>query len=83
MADGINKVPSLKTLITHCKNVVTKLHFKGDVVEDELMKTYSAQMVKTLVDKVDAAFDLFTADTNTPIEELRLSHSHGEHEIRI
>jgi hypothetical protein len=49
MKDGITKVPSLKTLITHCKDVVTKLHFKGDMVEDELMKTYSAEVVKALI----------------------------------
>ena len=36
MNDGINKVPLLKALINHWKNVITKLHFKGEVDNQEI-----------------------------------------------
>ena len=67
MNDGINKVPLLKALINHCKNVVTKLHFKGEVANQELMKTYTAQIVDSLIQKAECTYSIARADMNMPL----------------
>jgi len=37
MSDGVSKIPALKDLFVQCKNIVTQLHFKGNVVEEEML----------------------------------------------
>ena len=59
MNDGTNKVPLLKALFNHCKNVVTKLQFTGDVVNQEIARinenVYIAQIVDSLIQNVEGA----------------------------
>jgi hypothetical protein len=68
MNDGISKIPALRDLLVKCKNIVTKLHFKGDVVEQELLQVYSVESVSALLAQVDKASNISTCDTNAPVE---------------
>lgn len=68
MTDGINKIPALRELISSCKTIVTKLHFKGDIVEQEMMKAYNADIVAKILSKVEAAFEIVSCDVNMPVE---------------
>ena len=70
MTDAVNKIPELKDLINRCKDVVTKLHYKGDVVEHEMLKLQSAEMVDALVQKVAAACNVVNCESSMPLDEM-------------
>ena len=48
MNDSVNKISELKDLLNHCREVVTKLHFKGDLIEAKLTKKNVKQDVEDL-----------------------------------
>ena len=60
MSDSVNKIPALKDLLMRCKTLFTKLHFNGNVAEEEILKLHSAQAVTNLVTQVEAAFNYST-----------------------
>ncbi len=68
MTDGLNKIPALNDLLTRCKNMVMKLHFKGNIVE-ELSKVLKLQQISELLEKVETACLTVSNDINMPIEE--------------
>jgi hypothetical protein len=75
MTDGINKIPVLRDLIAACKNIVTKLHFNGDVVEQEMVETYNVEVVANLLAKIDSAFDIVPAAESTSASTKGTEHT--------
>jgi len=67
MTDGINKIPALRELLRRCKNIVTKLHFGGDIVEQEMQKTCATETVDKLCSQIAHAFEIVSCDNNMPI----------------
>ena len=55
MTDALNKIPGLKALVTSCKDIVTKLHFKADIIETEMQKIQTQEIVAELLDKIEKA----------------------------
>jgi len=78
MTDSINKIPALRELIASCNNIVTKLHFKGDIVEQEMMKMYNADVVAKLLSKVETAFEIVSCDVNIPVEDNQNTEGYDE-----
>ena len=82
MNDGLNKVPLLKALINHCKNVVPKLHFKGEVANQETARInenlYTPQIVNSLIQKVEGAYSIVSADMNMPLDDEETYPESGE-----
>ena len=47
--DSVNNISELKDPLNHCREVVTKLHLKGDLIEAELTKKYVKQDTEDLL----------------------------------
>jgi len=68
MTDAMNKVPELRELLAHCKAVVTKLHFKADMVQQEMEKLKNVEMANDIIDKVAEAFKVLELEQNVSLE---------------
>ena len=67
MCDSINKIPELRELIVRCKEIVTKLHYKGDVIENEVRKLQCVNEVGEISKKVASAFEILTSESEMPL----------------
>jgi len=73
MTDAMNKVPELRELLVHCKDVVTKLHFKADIVQQEMEKLKNVEMANDIIDKVAEASKVLELEQNVSLEMKTLS----------
>jgi hypothetical protein len=62
----------LKELLTHCKKIVTKLHFRGDLVETEMLKTYTTDTVSQLLSQIGEAYEIASCDCTIPVLEIEI-----------
>ena len=46
------------------------MHFQGDLVEAELLKTYATDTVSQLLGQIGAAYDIASCDSNIPVVEI-------------
>jgi hypothetical protein len=66
--DGLNTVGEIKDLLEKCRNIVTSLHFKGSVIDDEKASVADKAMIDRLSDvaeflDLDEQFPLDTSDS--------------------
>jgi len=69
MKDAMNRIPDLKELIRRCNDVVTKLHFKADIVQEEMERLLNAKVVHDIIARVEAAFEVLEFEQNIPLED--------------
>lgn len=67
MTDDSNKIPAVRDLISTCKNIVTKMHFEGDITEQKMMNACGVDVVAKLLVQIEAAFDVASCDASTPV----------------
>jgi hypothetical protein len=60
--DTLNKNTDATDLITKCKNIVTRLHFKGGILADEAAKLTDRIVMVDLLAKIEAAKLVLDAD---------------------
>jgi len=73
MTGAMNKVPELRELLAHGKAVVTKLHFKADIVQQEMEKLKNVEMANDIIDKVAEASKVLELEQNVSLEMKTLS----------
>ncbi len=61
-ADSINQSPAVTELIQKCKDIVSALHFKSTLIDDELAATEDQKIVDKLHEKMAALGDLLDMD---------------------
>ncbi len=67
MNDSVNKITELKDLLKHGRDVVTKLHFKGDLIEEELQKKNLKDDVEDLLNRIAKVNEILDAESRMPI----------------
>ena len=66
--DSLNDVPEVQTLLLKCRNIVTTLHFKSYVIEEELVSTADSAEVDKLFARISAVSEVAELD-NFPVVE--------------
>ncbi len=61
--DSINKIEDVTTLLTKCRNIVTALHFKTLLIEDELASTKDKEIVTNMQKHLAAVSNLLDLDS--------------------
>lgn len=69
MTDAINKLLAVNGIVQHCKDVVTKLHFKGHIVDEEMKKTDTLSNIHDMLDAVAKVHHILDCDANMPLVE--------------
>jgi len=67
--DTFNDVPEVQTLLLKCRNIVTTLHFKSYVIEEELVATADCAEVNKLFARISAVSEVAELDNNFPVVE--------------
>jgi len=83
--DSLNDVPEVQTLLLKCRNIVTTLHFKSYVIEEELVSTADSAEVDKLFARISAVSEVAELD-NFPVveydeQESLLSPQHENREV--
>jgi hypothetical protein len=52
VTDGISNVDELDGLISNCKTIVTKLHYQGHLINEELQRTHDQEAIENLLSKI-------------------------------
>jgi len=62
--DGINTVGEIKDLLEKCRNIVTSLHFKGSVIDDEKASVAD----KAMIDRLSNVAEFMDLDEQFPLD---------------
>ena len=57
-ADSINNISEVAEVVQKCRNIVTALHFKSQMIDDELAATDDKRVVDELVEKMSSVLGL-------------------------
>ncbi len=85
-ADSINNIPEVAEVVQKCRNIVTVLHFKSHMVDDELAASDDKRVVDELVEKMSSVSELLDIDqqivpgTDDAAEEEKPAHKEHRHQ---
>lgn len=68
-SDSMDKVPGIVTLLKNCKKIVKTLHFKTELLENEVLSTNNITAASELLDKINDAKAVLDADEQYIIDE--------------
>ena len=68
-SDAMTRVPDIMALLLKCKNIVTTLHFKAEVLESEVTATNDVIACAELLDKISDIKSVLDADDQFCIDE--------------
>ena len=71
--DSMSQIPDLLTLLQKCRSIVTTLHYKGSMIDDELSNAADKQMLECMVEVVEA----IELEDQFPVEA-QVEDVHGE-----
>ena len=77
--DSINQQTEIVALLQKCRDIVTALHFKAGMLNDELSTTEDKQLVETLRDKMNKATNIMDLDDQYPVEAESLQKVQHQH----
>ena len=67
--DALNKVDEVKEIIQKCRDIVTTLHFKRFLIEDEQAATEDKIMIESMQTKIAEVSDLLDLDNQFAVED--------------
>jgi hypothetical protein len=65
--DGLQRVEELKDLVQKCRDIVTKLHFKSSLLEDDETSIVDLEKLEEFRAKLKAAHDIIDLDDQYPL----------------
>ena len=70
ITDGVNKVPDILSVLEKCKNITNALHFKGHLIQDELLNIKDESFVNYFMEKIQNASEIIHMDTDMSIGQV-------------
>ena len=70
MNDSMNKIAAIRDLLKHCKDVVSKLHFKSHLIDEELQKKKLKEDVNDLLEKINVANQILEMECRTAVNSV-------------
>ena len=67
MNDSMNKIAAIRDLLKHYKDVVSKLHFKSHLIDEELQKKKLREDVNDLLEKIKVANQILEMECGTAV----------------
>jgi hypothetical protein len=78
--DSVSQQPDVVALLQKCRDIVTALHFKTAMLNDELSTTEDKKLIETLSDKINKATNIIDLDNQYPVEDEsseKIQHHHA------
>jgi len=80
-SDGISRVPELVALFEKCKKIVSVLHFKGMLIDDEVMSSADRAMLDRMAAKIADTQELLELDEQFSITDDEIEGSGSSSEL--
>jgi hypothetical protein len=76
VADGMDRVEEICGIVEKCKRIINTLHFKGHIIEEEMMATHDQKFVDSLMEKIAMAQQVVQLDEEFPLEQVYNIYNH-------
>ena len=87
MNNSKNKIAAIRDLLKHCKDVVSKLHFKSHLIDEELQKKKLREDVNDLLEKINVANQILEMEcriaVNSVDESLQANDDSNESSLDV
>ena len=69
MTDSLNRVDEIRDILLHCKEIVNTLHFKGQLLEDEIDNEKDRAMMELLEKRISLLHNEQSLDDLSPVTD--------------